>query len=507
MLKSNIVQISKLILLGLFLNFFVGCSLFLPGEKRDLTLAEILAIIGTGQASAPSNLTYTDSPFNFQINEDVQTIPPTVSGIVTSCISSPALPNGLVLDQSSCAISGKPTALQSARDYQIKASNQGGSTLSNIIIGVVPSPNKDITAFSILGNIGNIFNGAITVTVPAGTSVTSLVSTFTITGASVNISGTPQLSGITTNNFTTPKVFTVVAADGTTKNYTITVTIPINRFWVAIASSADGSKLAAVSTNGQIYTSSDGGISWVARESSRSWSGISSSADGTKLVAVVANGQIYTSSDSGVNWTARESIRNWSCVTSSSDGTKLIAGVNNGYLYTSIDSGLTWVARENTRNWFSLASTPDGSKIAAIQHIAGVLYISSDSGETWMPRDSGRSSRRSITISDDGTKLAFAGSNMLYTSVDSGVTWVGRETTRNYISVAGSSDGSKLAVVVTGGQIYISTDSGVNWTERENVKQWNFITSSKDGTKLAAVVQDGQIYTSRDSGLTWSVRF
>jgi len=49
----------------------------------------------------------------------------------------------------------------------------------------------------------------------------------------------------------------------------------------------------------------------------------------------VSNGQIYTSTDSGVTWTARESSRDWSSVASSADGSKLVAGVNNGQLYTS----------------------------------------------------------------------------------------------------------------------------------------------------------------------------
>ena len=64
-----------------------------------------------------------------------------------------------------------------------------------------------------------------------------------------------------------------------------------------MASSADGNKLVAVvSEGGQIYTSTDSGITWTPRESNRRWYGVASSADGNKLVAVVNNGQIYTSS-------------------------------------------------------------------------------------------------------------------------------------------------------------------------------------------------------------------
>ena len=67
-----------------------------------------------------------------------------------------------------------------------------------------------------------------------------------------------------------------------------------NRQWYSIASSADGTKLAAVGVGGQIYTSADSGVTWTARENSRLWRAIASSADGTKLAAVVLGGQIYT---------------------------------------------------------------------------------------------------------------------------------------------------------------------------------------------------------------------
>ncbi|MCA3147662.1 MAG: hypothetical protein ING18_01050 [Burkholderiales bacterium] len=47
---------------------------------------------------------------------------------------------------------------------------------------------------------------------------------------------------------------------------------------------------------GQIYTSSDAGVTWTARESARGWYSVASSADGQRLVAVAWDGQIYTSS-------------------------------------------------------------------------------------------------------------------------------------------------------------------------------------------------------------------
>ena len=66
------------------------------------------------------------------------------------------------------------------------------------------------------------------ITVPYGANVTSLVATFTTTGASVQVGGTVQVSGITTNDFTNPVVYTVTAADGSATQYTVTVTVALN---------------------------------------------------------------------------------------------------------------------------------------------------------------------------------------------------------------------------------------------------------------------------------------
>ena len=60
---------------------------------------------------------------------------------------------------------------------------------------------------------------------PHGTTVTALIATFTTDGESITVGATPQVSGVTPNDFTSPVTYTVHAADGTTQNYTVTVTV------------------------------------------------------------------------------------------------------------------------------------------------------------------------------------------------------------------------------------------------------------------------------------------
>ena len=269
-----------------------------------------------------------------------------------------------------------------------------------------------------------------------------------------------------------------------------------SRVWSGVASSSDGTKLAATVASGQIYTSTDSGVTWTARATVSGWSGVASSSDGTKLAAATFGGQIYTSTDSGVTWTARDSNRHWSAIASSSDGTKLAATVENGQIYTSTDSGVTWTARDSNRQWEAVASSDDGTKLIAAD-IGGALYTSTNSGVNWTARDSSRY-WRGVASSSDGVKLVavVATSGQIYTSADSGVNWTARDSNRDWRGVASSSDGTKLIACVDGGQLYTSADSGVNWTARDSNRAWTAAASSSDGTKLIACVDGGQLYTA-----------
>ncbi len=69
---------------------------------------------------------------------------------------------------------------------------------------------------------------AIEVTVPYGTDLTSLIATFTSTGVSVTVDGTPQESGVTANDFTSPVTYSVTAEDGSSYDFAVIVTAELN---------------------------------------------------------------------------------------------------------------------------------------------------------------------------------------------------------------------------------------------------------------------------------------
>lgn len=110
-----------------------------------------------------------------------------------------------------------------------------GSTQSyTVTVTVAPNTAKQITSFSFDGlnpkvtATINETNKTISATVPYGTSVTNLIATFVTTGSSVKIGDTVQVSGTTANDFTNALIYKVFAADGTTTDYTVTVTVASN---------------------------------------------------------------------------------------------------------------------------------------------------------------------------------------------------------------------------------------------------------------------------------------
>lgn len=278
-----------------------------------------------------------------------------------------------------------------------------------------------------------------------------------------------------------------------------------SRNWKSVASSADGAKLIAAVSGGQLYTSTNYGSTWTACFGAASWTGVASSGNGSKLAATINGGRIYASTDSGTNWNPHGVVAAWYSVASSLDGVKLVAVVYGGQIWTSGDSGTTWTARDNNRNWSAVASSSNGSNLVAVVQ-GGQIYTSVNSGVTWTPRETSRNWIAVASSTDGSRLLAAVNSGRIYVSLDSGVSWTatGPSAALNWTSVASSADGSRLAAVVNLGGLYLSTDSGVNWGARGNFPSlaWSSVASSADGSTLVVVGNPSQVYVSSQATTT-----
>jgi hypothetical protein len=134
------------------------------------------------------------------------------------------------------------------------------------------------------------------------------------------------------------------------------------------------------SEGGCIYASTDSGLTWAltGAPTNNNWVTVASSADGSKLVAVswyafVSNhiyGCVYTSTNFGMTWTSNNvPDAQWNSVASSADGTKLVAVAvePGGLIYSSTNSGATWISN-NVPNgfWLSVASSADGNQLVLV---------------------------------------------------------------------------------------------------------------------------------------------
>ena len=127
------------------------------------------------------------------------------------------------------------TSTATANDFSSPVSytvTAGNTSTATYIVTVTIAPNtaKTITSYSFAGYTGaagTIDEPAktIAVTVPYGTDVTGLVTTFNTTGVNVKVGATVQTSTATANDFSSPVSYTVTAGNTTTATYIVTVTI------------------------------------------------------------------------------------------------------------------------------------------------------------------------------------------------------------------------------------------------------------------------------------------
>ena len=284
--------------------------------------------------------------------------------------------------------------------------------------------------------------------------------------------------------------------------------------WRSVASSSDGTMLAAVSDNGYIYTSTDSGVHWTPQtlSGSRQWTSITSSSNGMNLAATVFNGDIYTSTDAGVHWTDQtlSGAKQWSSVASSADGTKLIAAAgyySKDYIYISTDSGVDWTQQSVPQYyWVSVASSADGNVLVAAPAYH-TIYVSTDGGATWTAESNSTSENWAavaVSTTNGSHIVAAVDEGDVFTSSDSGEDWTDQTGlgSKAWFSVAASADGSVYMAGVGwdySGDIYVSPDAGSTWVDQTSAgsAQWSGLAMSSDGTKLVATnINSGYIYTS-----------
>lgn len=127
------------------------------------------------------------------------------------------------------ALAGFPLSNRVERTHQVLVTDHVGPLVPEPHPPTIPptvpptdpnASNKSIVAFDFPDGVGVVgSDGTIAVSVPFGTDLTHLIPTITHNGASIS-----PASGVETD-FTSPVTYTVTAADGSTREYEVTVTV------------------------------------------------------------------------------------------------------------------------------------------------------------------------------------------------------------------------------------------------------------------------------------------
>ena len=250
--------------------------------------------------------------------------------------------------------------------------------------------------------------------------------------------------------------------------------------WYGVAASTNFRTIVATVYNGNIYKSTNSGVSWVALTGagSRYWRGIACNTDCSKMTAVSHQtgygGNIWLSTNGGVNWSTISGAgsRQWMGITASADFTDLLATVEGGQIWRSKDSGASWtvVGPSFSTNWFQIAANGafDQFVAASSNPFGDYLYKSLDDGATWNSMAPLRN-WYGICVSADFTHMA---ATSRYTYLDTGV--------------------------YEGGSPWVSHDSGVSWSYLTSAggKEWRYIAATADLSLLVSVDYNGRIYHS-----------
>lgn len=262
--------------------------------------------------------------------------------------------------------------------------------------------------------------------------------------------------------------------------------------------SPDGSKLFVLrrdlaSGSVNLLVSANDGASWSTFAAPEGANGLLVSSDGSKLVVKGKYGEnaIYASTDGGRTWVKRNSsVPHAARVLMSPDGSTLVMyfehSLYNDPMAVSTDDGNTWVPKGYEYPDYVF----NGGKMARRSN-DGTLRQSTDYGMTWsaIGSSAGRTS-----FSSDG-KSVFDG---FRTSIDGGANWVQLpeypiDDIRNVVLSGISNDGKKLFATFDGAPtvpVFVSSDGGKTWQKWGDERvSFSSVSMSADGSRVFATAQ------------------
>lgn len=312
-------------------------------------------------------------------------------------------------------------------------------------------------------------------------------------------------------------------------------------------------KMYAITGEGGLFTTTDGGVNWVVAPGTDKLTGSCASVCidytndqtlwvGTGDANYYTNGQgLYKSTDGGQNFTAT-TLTN--CLVlhilqNPLNSSEYVAATNKG-IYKSTNGGITWVAKTSTSIEFvDLVANPGNNSqtlFACTRENAPRFYKSIDYGNTWMQSTTGitaaatnitAGARIGVTPADTSVVYfeVIGGGGIIHKSNDGGITFTVKKaagspyitfysddptssTQGNYNNCIWIDNSNPAKIWLQSHNTWLSTDSGATWTmltfwsTKVHTDMHQVQQSPYDNSKLYSC-NDGGIWISSDGGNTW----
>jgi hypothetical protein len=181
-----------------------------------------------------------------------------------------------------------------------------------------------------------------------------------------------------------------------------------NQNWATIASNDKGDIVVAAVDKGNLWISTDFGVTWSEKTNFPSdevhpWVKVASNTAGNRMVAVADGGGVYISSNTGESWkevTSLEKNKRWSSVTMNDEGNQIYI-VNDKQLWISKDFGKSWeqsrvgvnqmtwdeeLAEDETNDFSFMYVTCNGKgNVVVVANEYDNIYVSNDYGKSIGP--------------------------------------------------------------------------------------------------------------------------
>ena len=322
-------------------------------------------------------------------------------------------------------------------------------------------------------------------------------------------------------------------------NYDMPTGIPVNSIVIA---PSNPSILYASTDNFGLYKSANGGLNWL------SVSGNLPPSASVKLVTVdpttpdllyamaywgyngiITNGGLFKSTNGGVSWAMLGNGLNHNAILSlainPSNPATLYAGTFDpakgaGGVYKSIDAGESWNAANSglaAMTVVALAINPSHSAMLYAGVYGYGIFKSSDGGASWNQANTGLTDASVITLVIDQSNPArlYAGTlsgGGVFKSVDGGTSWSQThrgDTNPAIASLAiAPSNPSILYAGTYGDGVFKSNDSGENWSQAGtgmiNLAIYAIAVDPLNPSTLYVGSDRGGVFKSTDGGKTWT---